>query len=137
MADTLDPTERSERMSRVRNRDTKPELVVRRLIFGLGYRYRLHPKGIPGRPDLAFKSRKKAIFVHGCFWHQHPDPECKLARMPKSRLEFWRPKLTNNRQRDEANIKKLKEMGWSALEIWECELKDLDRVSERVQQFLG
>lgn len=137
MVDTLDPTERSERMSRVRNRDTKPELVVRRLVFGLGYRYRLHQRGIPGRPDLAFKSRKKAIFVHGCFWHQHPDPKCKLARMPKSRLEFWRPKLTKNRQRDEANIKKLKEMGWSALEIWECELKDLDRVSERVRQFLG
>jgi DNA mismatch endonuclease (patch repair protein) len=90
--DTLTPKERSERMSRVRNKDTKPEMQVRRLVSALGYRYRLQYKKVPGRPDLAFPGRRKVIFVHGCFWHRHPEPSCPLARLPKSRLDFWGPR---------------------------------------------
>ncbi len=96
--DTLTPEQRSERMSRVRNKDTKPEMRVRRLVHALGYRYRLHDSRLPGRPDLVFKSRHKVIFVHGCFWHRHD--RCELCRMPKSRLQFWKPKLKANRERD-------------------------------------
>lgn len=83
-------------MSRVRNKDTKPELMVRRLVHGMGYRYRLHRKNLPGRPDLVFPGLRKVIFVHGCFWHRHPDPSCRLARLPKSKLDFWLPKITTN-----------------------------------------
>ncbi|HBI46414.1 MAG TPA: very short patch repair endonuclease, partial [Planctomycetales bacterium] len=96
--DSLSPEERSERMSRVRNKDTKPELVVRRLVHSLGYRYRLHSGRLPGRPDIVFAGRKKVVFVHGCFWHRHRG--CALCRMPKSRLDFWAPKLEGNRRRD-------------------------------------
>lgn len=98
--DTLSPQERSERMGRVRNKDTKPEMVVRRLTHSLGYRYRLHGRKLPGRPDMVFAGRKKVIFVHGCFWHRHDEQNCPLTRWPKSRLEFWVPKLEKNKQRD-------------------------------------
>ena len=103
--DTLSRKERSQRMSLIRNRDTKPELLVRRLIHGCGFRYRLHRADLPGKPDLVFPSRKKVIFVHGCFWHRHP--ACGLARLPKSRLSFWVPKLKGNRRRDLKNIRTL------------------------------
>lgn len=136
MSDTLTPTERSERMSRVRNKDTKPELKVRRLTHGLGYRYRLHRKDLPGKPDLVFPSRRKVIFVHGCFWHRHPDPDCKLARLPKSRLDFWVPKLEANRERDERNLKLLVENGWEPLVIWECQTRNMVEVERRVRAFL-
>src|SRR5258705_10221520 len=122
MADTLSRKERSERMSRVRGRDTKPEMVVRRLVHRLGFRYRLHNRRLPGAPDLVFKSRRKAIFIHGCFWHRHPDPACKLARMPKSRLDFWRPKLEGNRERDLRHQSELETIGWRYLIVWEWEL---------------
>src|SRR5687767_2131660 len=102
-------------MARVRGRDTGPEMVVRRLVHGLGYRFRLHGRGLPGRPDLVFRSRSKVIFVHGCFWHRHKD--CALARVPKSRLEFWEPKLESNRVRDESNLRALKASGWRVLTI--------------------
>src|SRR5258705_2849660 len=92
MADTLSRKERSERMSRVRGRDTKPEMVVRRLVHRFGFRYRLHDRRLPGAPDLVFKSRRKANFMHGCFWHRHPDPALKLGRMPKSQLDIWMTK---------------------------------------------
>lgn len=134
--DTLSPEGRSERMSRVRNKNTKPELRVRRLIHGMGYRYRLHRKDIPGRPDLVFPSRKRVIFVHGCFWHRHP--HCGLARLPKSRREFWVPKLEGNRTRDLANQHKLHELGWKVLVVWECQTtaRNLDSLAERIQRFL-
>ena len=102
--DTIPPSKRSEVMARVRSKDSRPELLIRRLVFAMGYRYRLHAKDLPGCPDLVFRSRKKAIFVHGCFWHRHEN--CALARMPKSRREFWGPKLEGNRQRDAMNVER-------------------------------
>lgn len=135
--DTLSRRERSERMSRVRNKNTKPELAVRRLVHSLGYRYRLHRGKLPGRPDLVFPSRRAVIFVHGCFFHRHPDPNCRLARLPKSRLDFWLPKLEGNKARDERNLKTLAAEGWRTLVVWECELSDRMQVIRRVLDFLG
>jgi DNA mismatch endonuclease (patch repair protein) len=132
--DTLSPVERSERMSRVKGRDTGPERAVRRLVTALGYRYRLGVGALPGRPDLVFRSRRKVIFVHGCFWHRHG--ECPLTRLPKTRLEFWIPKLEANKQRDERNLARLHADGWSALVIWECELAKVEEVRERLDMFL-
>ena len=114
---------RSEQMARIRARDTKPEMRVRRSLHSAGLRYRLHAKGLPGKPDIVFPRARVALFIHGCFWHQHPDPACKLARMPKSRLEFWRPKLEGNRVRDEKVRLELEELGWAVIEIWECQTK--------------
>lgn len=132
--DTLSPKDRSERMGRVRSKGSKPEMAVRRLVHGLGYRYRLHGKGIPGRPDLVFRSRRKVIFVHGCFWHRHP--RCKLTRLPKSRLDFWKPKLERNRARDREVQKELRDAGWSLLVIWECEVGDVEDLTARIHSFL-
>lgn len=124
-------------MSRVRGKDTGPEMIVRRLVHALGYRYRLHKKDLPGHPDLVFASRRKAIFVHGCFWHRHADSACKLARLPKSRQDFWVPKLEANAARDIKNQAKLREMGWDVLVIWECELKDRTFLQCRLESFLS
>jgi DNA mismatch endonuclease (patch repair protein) len=137
MTDTLSRKERSERMALITGKDTGPEMTVRRLIHGLGYRYRLHDRALPGKPDLVFRGRKKAIFVHGCFWHRHPESACKLARLPKSRLDFWVPKLEKNRLRDERIQKELAEQGWKLLTIWECQLTDIASVSKRVRSFLN
>lgn len=134
--DTMSMDERSKRMSRIRNKDTKPEMFVRRLIHRMGYRYRLHGKKLPGKPDLVFASRRKVIFVHGCYWHRHDDPSCKLARLPKSRLDFWGPKLEGNRERDKRNQMELNALGWEVLVIWECQLSDVDDVTARVREFL-
>ena len=137
MVDTLTKAERSERMSRVRGKDTKPELIVRRLVHRMGYRYRLHRRELrPGTPDLVLQSRKKAIFVHGCFWHRHPDHACKLARLPKSRLDFWKPKLEGNRHRDRENQAKLRNMGWDVLVVWECQAADTDHIRNTLLSFL-
>ena len=125
---------RSEIMARVRNRDTGPELAVRRLVYGMGYRYRLHSKSLPGRPDLVFRPRRKVIFIHGCFWHRHA--KCALARMPKSRLKFWKPKLEGNRVRDERIRRALRAEGWSVLTVWECELARPQRVASKIRRFL-
>lgn len=136
MVDTLTPSQRSERMSRVRNKNTGPEMVVRKLIHGMGYRYRLHGKSLPGHPDLVFRSRRRVIFVHGCFWHLHDDSICKLARLPKSRLDFWLPKLEANRARDFKNQAELKVMGWKTLVIWECQLKKPVPLARKIRSFL-
>ena len=135
MADTLTPAQRSERMSRVRGKDTAPEMKLRRLIHGMGYRYRLHVGDLPGKPDLVFPSRHALIFMHGCFWHRHAN--CKLARLPKSKLGFWETKLEENRQRDLRYQERLMAMGWRVLIVWECELQNLDHVSRVVGEFLG
>ena len=123
-------------MGRVRGRDTKPEMVVRRLLHAMGYRYRLQARDLPGRPDIVFRGRRKAILVHGCFWHRHPDPSCKLARLPKTRLDFWLPKLEGNRQRDEANLERLRAMGWRVLLVWECELRDREQLANTLRRFM-
>jgi DNA mismatch endonuclease (patch repair protein) len=133
--DTLTPSERSRRMARVKSKGTRPEMVVRRLLFSLGYRYRLHDRSLPGSPDIVFKRKKKAIFVHGCFWHRHDG--CALARLPKSRLDFWVPKLEGNRERDARKLLQLKSLGWDAFVIWECELKDLNLLGKKLNGFLG
>jgi DNA mismatch endonuclease (patch repair protein) len=134
--DTLTPEQRSERMARVRGKDTGPELMVRRMVHGAGYRYRLHDKRLPGRPDLVFPKRRKVIFVHGCFWHRHPDPSCKLARMPKSRLDFWVPKLEGNRARDLRAQDALEREGWRSLVVWECETGRKEALKDKLVAFL-
>lgn len=134
--DTLSPTERSARMARVKGKGSSAEMTVRRLVHRLGYRYRLHGGKLPGRPDLVFPGRKKVIFVHGCFWHRHPDPDCKLARLPKSRHEFWIPKLEGNRARDLRQLEALEALGWRALVLWECGLKDEAFLENEIRTFL-
>ncbi len=131
--DTLTKAERSERMGRVRSKDTKPELRVRRLVHSLGYRFRLHGRDLPGTPDLVFPSRKKVIFVHGCFWHRHKG--CPNSRWPKSKLDFWRPKLEANKQRDIKHKKQLTRQGWQYLIVWECEVT-VDNLEPRIVEFL-
>lgn len=135
MTDTLTPSERSARMARIRAKDTRPEWLVRRLIHGMGYRYRLHRRELPGCPDLVFPGRRKVIFVHGCFWHRH-GKDCPLTRWPKSRMAFWRPKLTANHARDQRNQRALTALGWRWLVVWECELSDRDNLTMRIKAFL-
>lgn len=136
VTDTLSPKERSVRMSRVKGRNTKPEMAVRRLLHGIGFRYRLHARDLPGKPDIVHRGRKLAIFVNGCFWHRHPDPDCRLARLPKSRLDFWLPKLDANRQRDIENGERLEAMGWRVLLVWECELRDSEQLGNKLRRFI-
>ncbi|MCK5745258.1 MAG: DNA mismatch endonuclease Vsr [Oricola sp.] len=126
-------------MALVRGKDTKPEIVVRRIAHALGYRFRLHRKDLPGKPDLVFPRLRKAILVHGCFWHQHPDPACWRSRIPKSRPEFWVPKLEGNVRRDQENERALREMGWDVLVVWECETTPSRRAElrERISAFLA
>lgn len=131
----MTPAERSARMRLIRSRDTRPEIAVRRLVHGMGYRYRLHDKALPGRPDLVFRGRRKIIFVHGCFWHLHQD--CRNNRPPKSRRDYWQPKLERNAARDEESQRRLRELGWAPLVVWECEIADRERLAERIRAFLG
>ncbi len=132
--DPLSVEERSERMRRVRAEDTKAEIAVRRLIYSLGYRYRLHARDLPGYPDIVFRRRQKLIFVHGCFWHRHNCSSGK--RLPKTRLGFWVPKLEANKKRDLANQKKLKKLGWDFSIIWECEIQNIDSLKQKIIKFL-
>lgn len=132
--DTLTQEERSEIMGRVHGKDTRPEMLVRRLVHSLGYRFRLHRKDLPGRPDMAFPGRKKVIFVHGCFWHRHEG--CALARMPKSRVSFWESKLEGNKARDQRNVLLLRDAGWDVLTLWECQLRDIAALQATIVTFL-
>ena len=134
---TLNPAQRSERLKRVRGRDTKPVLLVRRLAHSMGYRFTLHRRDLPGNPDLVFPSRMKAIQLNGCFWHEHPDPKCPRARLPKSNLDFWGPKLETNRKCDERNLASLAALGCSTLVIWECETENREDRTARIKEFLG
>ena len=134
--DTFSRAQRSKIMRLVRSQDTKPEMAVRRLAHGLGYRFRLHRKDLPGKPDLVFPSRRKIIFVHGCFWHQH---RCKRGnRIPSSRQEYWLAKLQGNAARDKIVVRKLRKLGWGVLVVWECQTKPnkLDRLANRIARFL-
>lgn len=127
---------RSWLMSRVGQKDTKPEMIVRRLIHAMGYRYRLHRRTLPGSPDLVFPSKRKVVFVHGCFWHSHADQHCKLSLPPKSRVDYWGPKLARNKERDAENEEKLRLAGWDVLVVWECQLRDRERLASRLVDFL-
>jgi len=121
-------------MGRVRGKDTKPEMAVRRMLHRMGYRYRLHAGDLPGKPDIVFRGRKKVIFVHGCFWHRHP--RCKLTRMPKTRMAFWRQKLEANRARDLRNQEELLADGWRVFIAWECEVGNLHALGARIASFI-
>ena len=133
MVDHISSEHRSLLMGRIRGQDTKPEMQVRCLVHGMGFRYRLHRQDLPGTPDLVFSKRKKAIFVHGCFWHQH---DCPRGSRPTSNQEFWNSKLDKNIQRDTENISKLEALGWTVLVVWECETKNTEQLVSRIRSFL-
>jgi DNA mismatch endonuclease (patch repair protein) len=126
--DTLTTEQRSKNMSKIRSKDSKPEITVRKMLFKEGFRFRLHDKKLPGKPDIVLKKYKTVIFVHGCFWHQHEG--CKRANMPKSNLEYWVPKIERNVQRDEEHTEKLKNAGWNVIVIWECEVKNIEKLKD-------
>lgn len=125
-------------MSKIRSKDMKPELAVRKLVHSLGYRYRLHYANLPGKPDLVFPGKKKIIFVHGCFWHQHDDPNCPdgARRKPKTNNGYWNPKLQKNVERDLRNVRQLKQDGWDIFTVWECQTAKLPELSAKLQKFL-
>lgn len=134
MADTMTKRERSERMALVKSKNTGPEKIVRRLIDSMKFKYHLHGTELSGRPDFVFSRRRKAIFVHGCFWHRHGG--CKLARIPKSRIRFWTEKLEGNKRRDAINLARIRRLGWSSLVVWECQLAKPELLSRRIKRFL-
>ncbi|MAE59743.1 MAG: very short patch repair endonuclease [Planctomycetaceae bacterium] len=133
--DRLDKQTRSALMGRIHSRNTKPELTLRKMLYRMGYRYRLHRADLPGSPDIVFPGRRKVIFVHGCYWHRH---RCRRGRsMPTTRIAFWDEKFTRNRERDRTARRRLRRSGWAVLVVWECQLRDLDRVARRCVEFLG
>lgn len=126
---------RSDIMRRVKGKDTTPEKKVRSALHRLGYRFRLHRAGLPGKPDIVFPARKSAVFVHGCFWHGH---DCaRGARMPKANADYWRGKIARNRARDAKHLADFAALGWRARVVWECELKDMERVARDLARFLA
>ena len=138
MTDTFTKSERSEIMSRISSKHTSPEIVVRKALYRLGFRYRLHDKKLPGRPDIVIKQAKTAIFVNGCFWHQHKG--CKRRSVPKSNLKYWKGKLKANVERQRADIKELKRLGWKIFIVWECEakrevvlVKEVNKIYEKIK----
>lgn len=131
MVDNRTVESRSALMSRIGPRNTAPERIVRRLLHGLGYRFRLHRKDLSGTPDIVLPGRRTAIFVHGCFWHAHG---CKIGRPPRSRLEFWGPKLARTKTRDRAAVAALESQGWTVLTVWQCETKDPAALGARLMQ---
>jgi DNA mismatch endonuclease, patch repair protein len=136
MTDTITKERRSWNMSQIRSTGTKPEKIVRKLVHGMGYRYRLHRKGLPGKPDLVFGPRRKIIFVHGCFWHQHMANDCLDGRKPKSNTLYWNKKLSRNVERDAENRMQLSKLGWDVLVVWECETKNIDELLQKLDRFL-
>ncbi|TGT56616.1 DNA mismatch endonuclease Vsr [Mesorhizobium sp. M00.F.Ca.ET.170.01.1.1] len=135
MADRLTVEQRSAHMARIRRADTRPERVVRSLLHQAGYRFRIQWKGVPGRPDVAFPNRRKAIFIHGCFWHGHE--ACSAWRLPRTRPEFWQNKIVTNRARDARQLAEATNSGWDCLVVWECQTKDKVQLDERLRSFLG
>jgi DNA mismatch endonuclease, patch repair protein len=133
--DTVPADKRSEIMRRITSKDTKPEIIVRRIVHSLGFRYRLHKKELPGKPDLVFSKRRKLMFVHGCFWHQHDG--CKSSHIPKTRRSYWKPKLNRTVFRDRENQAKLRELDWDILVIWECEVREVQQIAKKIIAFLG
>lgn len=136
MVDGLSPSRRSENMRRIRSKDMKPERVVRSLVHRFGCRFRLHAKELPGKPDIVRRQHSQAIFVHGCFWHQHSKQNCLDGRLPKSNGKYWLPKLASNVLRDKRNVAKLRRGGWKVLVIWECETKVPEKLERKLLKFL-
>jgi len=134
VVDKLTPERRSANMSRIRSENMRPELIVRSTAHRMGFRFRLHRRDLPGRPDLVFPKLKKIIFSHGCFWHQHAN--CIDGKLPKSRTDYWVPKLSRNVDRDTANAAALRDSGWQILTVWECETRDLPELSRKIRAFL-
>ncbi len=134
--DKLTTEQRSRNMSRIRASDTGPERAVRKLIHRMGFRYALHATRLPGKPDIVFVSRKKVVFVHGCFWHQHRKAACVDARIPKSRLEYWEPKLERTKLRDVRHRRALSRMGWKSFIVWECDLRAPEKLGRRLRAFI-
>lgn len=134
MADVHTPAQRSANMAAIKGKHTKPEMIVRRLLHRRGYRYLLHGR-LPGKPDLVFPSRRKVIFVHGCFWHMH---SCGYGMVvPSTRTDFWQAKRSGNVRRDESNCRRLRDAGWVSLVVWECETKQPEELIERLEGFLA
>lgn len=134
MVDHVSAGRRRANMQAIRSHSTTPEMTVRRVVHGMGFRYRLHAKHLPGKPDLVFGPRKKVIFVHGCFWHQHD--ACKGARLPASNLDYWKPKMARNRSRDAAVKAALEAAGWEVMTVWECQISDTAALAESLRHFL-
>ena len=130
--DIISEERRSWNMSRIRGKDTKPEIIVRSMLHRMGYRFRLHRKDLPGKPDIVLPKYKTVIFVNGCFWHRHKD--CKYAYTPKSRVKFWKHKFAETVKRDKQHLKQLKENGWKVFIVWECETKDMDRLKKIINK---
>lgn len=130
--DRLTPEARSRLMSRIRARDTSPELRVRSLLHSMGCRFRLHARDLPGTPDIVMPARGAVVFVNGCFWHGH---HCKVGRMPKSRIDYWGPKIEANQRRDRRKTRLLRTLGWRVITVWECELKDTPRLQRRLARY--
>jgi len=137
MADHVSQEARSRIMRAIRSANTQPELTVRRLLFSKGYRYRLHVQGLAGKPDIVFPNRRKVIFIHGCFWHQHSNRRCPISQRPRSNTSYWFPKLARNVSRDRENQEKLHKSGWKVLVLWECKLKQSKVLVSRLIQFLN
>jgi DNA mismatch endonuclease (patch repair protein) len=135
MTDVFAPEKRSWLMSHIKGKNTKPEIKVRKMIYSMGYRYRLNVKELPGKPDIVLRNRRKVIFVHGCYWHGHKD--CSRAHRPSSNIDFWNDKIEANMRRDEKVIRELKAAGWSVFIVWECQLRHAEEVEKRLRDFLG
>ena len=135
MADSLSPNRRSENMSRIRGKDTKPEIQVRSILHRLGYRFRLHDRKLPGTPDIVLPRFQTVVNVNGCFWHRHRN--CKYAYQPKSRVDFWNKKFDENVARDRKNAAELKRLGWKVVTVWECELAKPDKLRRRLERLLS
>ncbi len=133
--DVFDKQKRSSIMSTVKNRNTKPELIVRSMLHRMGYRFRIHRRDLPGNPDITLPKHKKIVFVHGCFWHGHK--KCRRAKRPTTNQEFWNKKLNSNIKRDNKNVLELNKAGWQTLVVWSCEIKDKDNLMQRLQNFIA
>jgi DNA mismatch endonuclease (patch repair protein) len=134
MADVLTKEQRSFNMSQIRDKNTKPEIIIRSIVHGMGFRFRLHEKLLPGKPDIVLPRHKKIIFIHGCFWHMH---NCRYGRVkPATHKKFWQDKRRGNVERDKRNLKKLRLAGWKVLVVWECQTKSPEKIINRISKFL-
>ncbi len=134
MADVFSRAKRSSIMSKIKGKNTAPELRVRRLLHALGFRFRLHRNDIPGRPDVVLPRHRKVILIHGCFWHGHS--RCKRAKLPTTNVEFWQTKIAKNKARDREVRRQLRDLGWQVLELWQCQLKSVDDLGRRLEDFV-